>query len=856
MSRLFNPYALTALGKPLQQRQPPELRVETPYISRAQLDMAQHAFVRFLDQARLSRVPNPTQQGRLADGTPYRIVTASGAPIMQVWPVTIETSHKEKIKPGILIESESGVVYLVGFNKDKNIWEWGYNKYALFGHMFSPIMNGDGYFTYSLKRDDYHPAAYIATSKVSDKVNPDVLRIASSDGYIIESDIPLPGHATPLHVMGHIFEDEIKYVFVRALNNNYSIWVSGAGDINSHISIGNGYDVVKKPKLYGEFQLPIDLSKAQISTTSSGEFLFQIAEPTNDNDFYIVRSNHGKHHVWKIFSDPLPESPTISANAYIDSRKLQANAGGLVNHVVSITGVADKESDIFFVSGLQPYGYRKESFYTCEHDASSAKIILEEKNLSPPELIGTRGYRRHIDLPTDPLRDYNYIGYPLTCIAIEMYYYKYRNLASTTLEEKKDCVINAGYYTNFKGDLRQIKFRISGDSSKRMSEAFTSSVSAYAGNPLLSNGTSWQRTESDKSYEIAKPGVRDENNIIYSGITTTVPRNIVIDCEVVDKLRHTVQVGDGEIILLDCDLSLTCKMSSDEFLEARLDECNIGGVGYLSRTIVKFHPELDLLCIAEVILSNIKVGTANGDSPVGSIINEYSRYSYSIPVFGVRSIYFCFYVGGKEIYRELVVEEVFESSVLLMGHGNIGLKNQANHSYGVHEKGSAEIKVDLGNYIKTEIIHPEYTNIPGTNDWPVTKKGSYTVSEDPVVSPDGTFVKNYYKSARHEIDWLEYKYNVLEKGGHISPTESVNGVNVERVDTCRGLPLNGLFPTHLITNSSEYLNYDVAIDPESKGFAIMGSKFKLLVSPDHKVTHVEDLKGLSNVDFNDWCASV
>ena len=102
MSSLFNPYALTALGKPLQQRQSPELRVETPYITRAQRDMAQHTFVRFLDQARLSMVPNPTEQGRLADGTPYRIVTASGAPIMQVWPVE-ESRDIRKDKHGVVI---------------------------------------------------------------------------------------------------------------------------------------------------------------------------------------------------------------------------------------------------------------------------------------------------------------------------------------------------------------------------------------------------------------------------------------------------------------------------------------------------------------------------------------------------------------------------------------------------------------------------------------------------------------------------------------------------------------------------------------------------------------------------------
>lgn len=117
MSRLFNPYALTALGKPLQQRQAPELRVETPYVTRAQLNMAQHTFVRFLDQARLSKVPNPTQQGRLADGTPYRIVTASGAPIMQVWPVEVdEVSRLTEIHHGILFEYPGECFIFVQFD--------------------------------------------------------------------------------------------------------------------------------------------------------------------------------------------------------------------------------------------------------------------------------------------------------------------------------------------------------------------------------------------------------------------------------------------------------------------------------------------------------------------------------------------------------------------------------------------------------------------------------------------------------------------------------------------------------------------------------------------------------------------
>ena len=133
MSSLFNPYALTALGKPLQQRQPPELRAEGRPMTRAQLDMAQHTFVRFLEQARLSYVPNPTQQGFLPDGSRFRIVTASGAPIMQVWPVGVDVEKRPVELPhGILLlyggESPEFIVVQYSPDSDGGSPRWRFIK--------------------------------------------------------------------------------------------------------------------------------------------------------------------------------------------------------------------------------------------------------------------------------------------------------------------------------------------------------------------------------------------------------------------------------------------------------------------------------------------------------------------------------------------------------------------------------------------------------------------------------------------------------------------------------------------------------------------------------------------------------
>lgn len=128
MSSLFNPYALTALGKPLQQRQSPELRAEGGPMTRSQMDMARFVFGRFLEQARLSYVPNPTQQGFLSDGSRFRIVTASGAPIMQVWPVQPQVGNPKKgeIYAGYLYETnEKRYVVDVITEDGKHTGKWG-----------------------------------------------------------------------------------------------------------------------------------------------------------------------------------------------------------------------------------------------------------------------------------------------------------------------------------------------------------------------------------------------------------------------------------------------------------------------------------------------------------------------------------------------------------------------------------------------------------------------------------------------------------------------------------------------------------------------------------------------------------
>ena len=83
---LWNPFAFDVLGRPLTQKAPPVLRVLSGELTASTHRLAQGAFYRFCESARLSFAPNPVEMGKLADGTPYKIIDVGGQRTMLVWP--------------------------------------------------------------------------------------------------------------------------------------------------------------------------------------------------------------------------------------------------------------------------------------------------------------------------------------------------------------------------------------------------------------------------------------------------------------------------------------------------------------------------------------------------------------------------------------------------------------------------------------------------------------------------------------------------------------------------------------------------------------------------------------------------
>lgn len=101
MSQLWNPYAFSVTGQPVALAAPPALRVYGGTATAEQLAAAQAAYARFCTHARLSHVPNPTEIGRLSDGSVYRIVVVGNTTIMELRVAPVQA--QETGSSGVLI---------------------------------------------------------------------------------------------------------------------------------------------------------------------------------------------------------------------------------------------------------------------------------------------------------------------------------------------------------------------------------------------------------------------------------------------------------------------------------------------------------------------------------------------------------------------------------------------------------------------------------------------------------------------------------------------------------------------------------------------------------------------------------
>lgn len=82
--RPWNPHGQAFHGEPIVGQTPVRLVVHGSPLTPLQAAWAQAAHARFCMQARLSKVPNPTEIGALPDGSPYRIVVVGNTTTMEL----------------------------------------------------------------------------------------------------------------------------------------------------------------------------------------------------------------------------------------------------------------------------------------------------------------------------------------------------------------------------------------------------------------------------------------------------------------------------------------------------------------------------------------------------------------------------------------------------------------------------------------------------------------------------------------------------------------------------------------------------------------------------------------------------
>lgn len=168
---LWNPFASDPLGNPVLALAPGALRVADGQATAEQLGAARATFARFCAGARLSAAPNPSEIGRLPDGTPYRITVVGPVSTMTIWP---EGRGAAGMGSGIGIPvmlSEKRYLFLLTYRNDA--WEVSTPK-SFFGGGGVWVSSKDPTYYLSYQRQGDPATLYWPAHNADDKSTPEI----------------------------------------------------------------------------------------------------------------------------------------------------------------------------------------------------------------------------------------------------------------------------------------------------------------------------------------------------------------------------------------------------------------------------------------------------------------------------------------------------------------------------------------------------------------------------------------------------------------------------------------------------------------------------------------------------------
>lgn len=849
MSSLFNPYALTALGKPLQQRQSPELRVETPHISRAQLDMAQHTFVRFLDQARLSRVPNPTQQGRLADGTPYRIVTASGAPIMQVWPVAQSQDDLPiQLDSGIIVSNVSESTFYRLFEEGGQ-WRWelspsGYCGLSVIARKHDKggiihFVRNQGIFTEHYRPGETQVYSRTYTTKYSPS-GVEKKRGDHPDGYVWEyKAFIVKAQQTTKHTISNISKDLKNYAAVHCYKSGESIHVftdtakivDGVVNKNAYSINNDRYDE-EGNAVEPDLIIGIESSDIIEHTIASNNGVFQlVVGEYMTGEFYEYNTIY---RLTRYFDDRKADSLS-----HIENKNIHYIGRPRSLKVFNISGKSISQT-----AGKKTFNNKFK--YKCKVRSSHEDIAPQkEEHIYAAE-------RSNIVVDDDSkirplIGEYKRVNY----------WVSYNSVRDVDYQESRESSAFISRHSYYDGNLYDMCIDI--ECSERLL--------SYTNNPIKGQATLKNLTRIKDEIEGTEYNGPEGNGIYvfgegpYRGIlvdyrlvshefeepTGTKPASEILEVKTSLKGYYRIKKLDSVADTIEPEYldkpsqKRICVYDSDILIKREIENKSSGGEPSLEGSEIKFNikhqvgfdTQTATICFLEFVGKSINVELNNrvATAPYYALMGgDVYEPSYSV-TFRV-SVNFVVYKDGDRLYEKSLYTNREHSSMIVVREEALS----SGSSLTCPDEGELKTFV-AGTYYRDGHILYGYYNAGGGTDY-----GGY---KQPAVYADPE-AKHYYRELDYDGEWAEFS-------GDNFKTDGKNGMPIGTEN--RLISVDELLKDH----SKDSVRF--AVDANSGGLLVLSNHTKILISRDGGVVDLGSVTDESGNTFPvddiniKWCAS-
>lgn len=851
MSELFNPYAVSVLGSPLPQKAPPQLRAEGRPMTRPQLDMARFVFGRFLEQARLSYVPNPTQHGFLPDGSRFRIVDVAGSMTMQVWPVGPQVDDLPiQLDSGIIVSNVSESTFYRLFKKGGQ-WRWelspsGYCGLSVIARKHDKggivhFVRNQGIFTEHHK--PYEEQAYSRTYTVEYSPNGvEKERGDHPDGYVWKYKAFVVEAQFTKHTISNISGDLKNYAVMHC-------YISGES-IHVYVDTARVVDGVVNKDSYtinnGRYDDEGNAVEPDFILDIGGSFTIEHTIAANDGVFQLVVGNY-------VLGEFLEYDTIYRLTRYFDERRADS-LSHIENKNIHYIG-RPRSLKVFNVSGKTvSQTAAKKTFnnkfkYKCKVYSSHEDITSQKEEYIHTSVISAGNSLE--DVPegfTELFGEYKSTDY----------WVSYNSVRDADYQESRESSAFISRHSYYDGNLYDLcadiecseqLLRYTNDPIKRQA---TSKNRTRIKDEI--EGTEYNGPEGDGTY-IFNEGAY---NGIYATATTTSheleeptgikPASEILEVKTSLKGYYRIKKLDSVADAIDPEYldepnqKRICVYDSDILIKREIEDKSSGDGPSLEGSEIKFNikhqvgfdTQTATICFLEFVGESIDVRMDIKSTPTVPYYNIRAAYVYE-PSYSVTfrvSANFVVYKDGDRLYeKSLYTDREYSSTVVVR-------EEALTSSSSLTCPDEGELKTFVAGTIYKD-GHIRYGFFWG---WGAFVYGGY---KQPVVYVDPE-AKHRYRELDYDGEWVEFS-------GDDFKTDGKNGMPIGTEN--RLISVDGLLEDH----SNDSVRF--AVDANSGGLLVLSNHAKILISRDGSVVDLGSVTDESGNTFpiNDinikWCAS-